>query len=368
LLESCPFFLFIAWQRATAALVMQVDSSSHPAASEAAAQSLMRPGHGWLRWLVGGLKLALMAVLCWFIYTAFASGRETLQDHTWTLEPAWLVFSGALYLAGMFPAAVYWYVVLVKAGQHVGFGESIRAYYISQLGKYVPGKWMVILLRRTLLRDPRVETTVVAASVFFETLSMLAVGAAISALVLLVWHPRQQLLIATAVGSSLLLGIPTVPSVFQWLIHVLRVGKLNPTAGAKFRRLGAGTITIGWLSMAAGWLVQGMALWATLRALSATNAGPLGELSLHTTAVALGVVAGFLSQIPGGLAVREWVSGELMVPQYGAAIGMISAVVFRLVLLVSELVISTILYFGGWRRGTKPTARIEAELTASGRS
>jgi hypothetical protein len=69
-------------------------------------------------------------------------------------------------------------------------------------------------------------------------------------------------------------------------------------------------------------------------------------------------VAGFLSQIPGGLAVREWVSGELMVPQYGEAIGMISAVVFRLVLLVSELVISTILYLGGWRRADKRVSQV----------
>lgn len=321
-----------------------------------AAESLMRPGHGPMRWLVGALKLALCALLCWFIYAAFVSGQETLKNHTWTLEPKWLIVSGLLYLVGMLPAAVYWYVVLLRTGQPVKLGETLRAYYISQLGKYVPGKWMVILLRRTLLRDPRVETTVVAASVFFETLSMLAVGAGISALVLIVWHPQQLLLIGTALGSALLLGVPTVPSVFQWLIHILRVGKLNPTAGAKFRRVGLRTIAVGWLGMGVGWLVQGMALWATLRALSATGEGPLYELSLHTTAVSLGVVAGFLSQIPGGLAVREWVSGELMVPQYGAAIGMISAVVFRLVLLVSELVISTILYLGGWRRADKKAA------------
>ena len=39
---------------------------------------------------------------------------------------------------------------------------------------------MVILLRRVLLRGPRVENTVVAASVFFETFTTLAVGAAVS--------------------------------------------------------------------------------------------------------------------------------------------------------------------------------------------
>ena len=78
-----------------------------------------------------------------------------------------------------------------------------------------------------------------------------------------------------------------------------------------------------------------MSLWAVLRAMG--GGGPtarLYELSLHTTAVALGVVAGFVSQIPGGLFVREWVAGELMrTGNTDAAIGMISAVIFRLVLL-----------------------------------
>jgi hypothetical protein len=233
------------------------------------------------------------------------------------------------------------------------------------LGKYVPGKWMVILLRRTLLQSRAVETTVVAASVFFETLTMLAVGAAMSALVLLIWHRDEMILIAMAVASTLLLGVPTIPPIFRWLIHVLRVGKLNPTAGDKFILVGWRTILVGCAGISLGWFVQGMALWATLQALGVAEGGPFHLLSLHTTSVALGVVAGFLSQIPGGLVMREWVSGELMEPQYGAAMGMISAVIFRLVLLVSEIAISIILYAVGWRRLREPASAIRAELTAS---
>ena len=45
--------------------------------------------------------------------------------------------------------------MLRETGQKVQFGEAVRAFYISQLGKYVPGKWMVILLRRVLLRRRR---------------------------------------------------------------------------------------------------------------------------------------------------------------------------------------------------------------------
>jgi uncharacterized membrane protein YbhN (UPF0104 family) len=319
----------------------------------------------WTRWAIGTVKLALCGLLCWFIYATFASGNEKLGELVWHVQPEWLVLSGVLYLVGLFPAAVFWHIVLDRTGQDARLGESLRAYYISQLGKYVPGKWMVILLRRALLTSTSAETTVVAASVFFETLTMLAVGAAIAAIELVIWHHDQVLLIATAIGSTLLLGIPTIPSVFEWLIRVLRVGKLNPTAGARFRQIDWRTLVLSWGAIAIGWVVQGLALWAVLRGLDATSAGPLDDLSLHTTAVSLGVVAGFISQIPGGLVMREWVSGELMSPVYGVQVGLVSAIIFRLVLLVSELVISIILYGAGLRRLRKPSTTVPADLQSN---
>lgn len=316
----------------------------------------------WTRWAIAVVKLALCGLLCWFIYAAFASGNEKLGELVWHVQPEWLVLSGILYLVGLFPAAVFWHIVLDRTDQGARLCESLRAYYVSQLGKYVPGKWMVILLRRALLRSARAETTVVAASVFFETLTMLAVGAAIAAIELVIWHHDQVLLIGTAIGSTLLLGIPTIPSVFEWLIRVLGVGKLNPTAGARFRQIPWSTLVLSWVAIAIGWVAQGLALWAVLRGLDATSSGPLDDLSLHTTAVSLGVVAGFISQIPGGLVMREWVSGELMGPVYGVQTGLVSAIIFRLVLLVSELVISIILYGAGLRRLRKLAPGQPADL------
>jgi uncharacterized membrane protein YbhN (UPF0104 family) len=238
---------------------------------------------------------------------------------------------------------------------------------MSQLGKYVPGKWMVILLRRVLLRGEQVENTVVAASVFFETFSMLTVGSVVSALVLLAWHPNQHLLIALSVGAAILMGVPTIPVCFRWLLGALGVGKLNSTAATKFSHIGWRTIALGWLTMAIGWFFQGMSLWATLRAMGATSGGVLDELSLHTAAVALSIVAGFISQIPGGLVVREWVAGELLLPAYGSSVAIVATIIFRLVLLVSELAISIILYLASWRRLRKPVAAVEVEFSAPAR-
>ena len=305
-------------------------------------------------------KIIVFALLCWFIYYTFVSANEKLDAHTWHVEPQWLVVSGMLYLLGLLPAAVFWQRVLVATGQNVHLGESLRAYYISQLGKYVPGKWMVILLRRVSLHSSGLEETVVAASVFFETFTMLAVGAALAAVMLAIWQPDKPLLVGAAAISVLLMGIPTVPAVFQWLIRTLGIGKLNPNAGARFSRISLRTIALGWGFIAVGWLLQGMSLWATLRSLGAVDGGPFSELSLHTATVALSVVAGFISQIPGGLGMREGVSAELIEPQYGPAIAIVSAIIFRIVLLVSELVISIILYAVGWLRTRKPAAVVEA--------
>lgn len=327
---------------------------------------MSQPRKRWISWLITAAKILVFALLCWFIYYTFVSANEKLDAHVWHVEPQWLVVSGLLYLLGLLPAAIFWQRVLVATGQDVHVGESLRAYYISQLGKYVPGKWMVILLRRVMLHTTGLEDTVVAASVFFETFSMLAVGSALSAVLLAIWQPDKPWLVGAAAASVVLMGLPTVPVVFQWLIRTLGIGKLNPKAGARFSRISFRTIAFGWAIMSVGWLLQGMSLWATLRSLGAVTSGPLVDLWLHTATVALSIVAGFISQIPGGLGMREGVSAELIEPQYGPTFAIVSAIVFRLVLLVSELVISIILYAAGWRRARKPLAAVEAELSASG--
>jgi uncharacterized membrane protein YbhN (UPF0104 family) len=323
------------------------------------------PQKRWTRHLVTALKIGVFALLCWAIYHAMSTGSQQLSEHEWHVEPAWLVVSALLYLAGLFPSAIFWHRLLLAIDQPVTLGESIRAYYIAQLGKYVPGKWMVILLRRVLLRDPKVEHTVVAASVFFETFTMLAVGAAISMIVLLIWHTSQSILILASAGSVVLLGAPTIPWLFEFLLRKLGVTRLNPSAGRKFRKVSWNLLIFGWLAMGGGWLLQGASLWATLRGLGATDAGPLHELSLHTAAVALSVVAGFLSQIPGGLAVREWVSAQLIQPMYGESMAIVSAIIYRLVLVVSEVSISIILYLAGWRWMPRASEVVAAEVEMS---
>jgi uncharacterized membrane protein YbhN (UPF0104 family) len=101
--------------------------------------------------------------------------------------------------------------------------------------------------------------------------------------------------------------------------------------------------------MAFGWLLMGASLWAVLRAM-----GPSPDLwvqwHLDTAAVAVAVVGGFVSMIPGGLLVREAVLTGLLTRQLGdPALALIAAAALRLVWLVAEVLISSILYVCGPR-------------------
>ena len=70
----------------------------------------------------------------------------------------------------------------------------------------------------------------------------------------------------------------------------------------------------------------------------------LHELPLLTATVGLAMVAGFLSLIPGGFGVRDWVLMTLLEPHYGARVALVSAILLRIVWLLSELLVSAILY------------------------
>jgi uncharacterized membrane protein YbhN (UPF0104 family) len=308
------------------------------------------------KWLMRALKLAIAALVIWAVHRSLIQAWHQLDDHRWQVQPVWLVVSAGLYLLGLLPAALFWYRVLGVLGQNARLGETIRAYYIGHLGKYVPGKAMVVVLRTGLIRSQRVETGVAAASVFVETLTMMAVGSFLAAAILAIWFREHGWIVVGAVILMLLSGLPTIPPVFRKLASLARVGKSDPATVAKLHRLGLGTLLLGWVAMTICWCILGLSYWAVLRAMDIPGLDPVGQLPRYTAAVSLAMVAGFLLLIlPGGVGVREAALVELMMPYLGTLVpdaqlaAWASAALLRVVWLVSELAISGIVYLLGVR-------------------
>jgi uncharacterized membrane protein YbhN (UPF0104 family) len=323
----------------------------------------------WQKWLFVVVKLLVLGLLVWFLRDMLTKAVAQLREHTWQIRPAWLVLAGVCYVVGITPSAVFWNRVMRAAGQDVGMFETIRAAWVSQIIKYIPGKAMVLVVRTGMLRNPKIETTVVAASVFVETLTMMAVGSLLS-LVILVTHNWQELAallntvysfgdllalakhntviaVVAAFGMFIGMALPTWPPLMKLLVKLMGVGRFNPGAADKLGRVPYRVLAGGWLIIAAGWFVQGLGLWATLRSLDVP--APLSDVPMNTAAVAMGTVAGFLSFIPGGAGVRELVQTELMVGSYGQGPALVATIIWRLVMLVAEVIVSSILYVLGPR-------------------
>lgn len=302
------------------------------------------------------MRLLVLLLVGWGITRTVSDAAEEFRSRQLSWEDisfGWLAVASGLYALAMVPSWLFWHRVLWAMDQRPRLRESARAYFVGQLGKYVPGKALVVILRAGLIRSPRTDTAVAATSVFVETLTMMAVGAVVAAVILptlpaATTHPWVLWL---AVGLLVLAGAPTLPPVSREIVRRLGVQRASPRVEAAIRQVNYRVLSAGWLTMVIGWLLMGLSQCATLKALANLEGmpdavvDPLSQWPLQTAAVSLAMVAGFLSLIPGGLGVRELVLTTLLVETVGPVAAILAAALLRLAWLVAELLLASALYW-----------------------
>ena len=298
------------------------------------------------------VKIAIvLLVFVWVGFELYKSWNK-IQNIVWKPDYLWLSFSALLYLTAYVPAWLFWHYSLRSLRQEPGLYESFRAYYIGHLGKYVPGKAVVVILRSGLLRHDRTRASVAAAAVFFETLTMMAAGAFLSALIIVVWFrdiPHGNWLTLLAIGMMCASGLPVFPPIFRRLAKKLGVGRTDPDIDEKLQGVHLKTVAVGWGLTTLSWLLLGLSLWATIKGIG-LDTGPLLEnLPRWTLAASFSVVLGFVAMIPAGVGVRDSAMAIILTSFFVAQGGtqdlatvqsLLIAGVQRLISILAELAIS----------------------------
>lgn len=273
-------------------------------------------------------------------------GREISFDLT-------LLFVGALlYAAAMSCFAAFWRQTALGMGGHPGSMEVQRAYFASQLGKYIPGKAWVILIRCALLDNQSTTTPVIIASTFYETLAMMAAGSALAVVALLAVGDAQPAMFALAAGLTAGLLLAVLPPVF---------GRLTTWTARSFQK--AGSIPIATITYATwfqafrycipGWMAMGLSLLVIAGSLGISIFSLPGFL-LACGSIALAVVGGFAVLIvPAGLGVREWVMMQTLGPSIGISNAVLIAILARITHVSVELFVAGCLYLLGRRKNQK---------------
>ena len=275
-----------------------------------------------------------------------AERQERAVENFWQAAPGGLAAAGGLYALGMLPACLFWRQCL-RALEQPTHGLTIAwAYYYGNLGKYFPGKAMVILLRLAALEPLGIQKTATSITIFMETLTMMAVGGAMAAVCLIGLNLDWRLTLLS-LGLLVATFLPTYPPLLRWLLPRLQRG-VDPAAVHTWAgRIDAKLFVRGWLWLSLTWVAFGMSLLVVLRSLPISNFEQADTASVVLScwgACALAVVLGFVSLLPGGAGVREAVLSIVLAPVVGPAAALGGAVWLRIVWLATELCMVGLLF------------------------
>lgn len=314
-------------------------------------------GESWRRWLVWGVSILLILLVVWAARKTLSNAlaefdRVRKEGGNIGVSPAYSLLAGLAYFCGFFPAAWFWYRILNWLGQDVSFFRALRAYCIGQLGKYVPGKAWVVILRASLVQGEGVQPAMAAAGVFLETLTMMSVGAVLAVLYLVINVGNNPQLFWVAVGLFILVTLPTLPPFFRPILRfIARKGQRQDVLIA-VEQLGFSRLAQGWLAMSLLWFMYGLSLGLTLKALGVHSVMQASMVPNMVAAVSLATVAGFLILIlPGGLGAREFVLIAVLAPALSGKltdsshisvelVAVLAAGLLRVVWLITEAVVA----------------------------
>ncbi|MHB1561003.1 MAG: lysylphosphatidylglycerol synthase domain-containing protein [Isosphaeraceae bacterium] len=319
----------------------------------------------WKRTTIAAVKAIVAIVVLWAVGRHVWRTWDDLAKHRVTiqLEPIWLAASGLLYLAGLSACGMFYWRILHDSATPIATAPALRAYLVSHLGKYVPGKAMVVVMRAGMSVPFGARGATAAIATFYETLVMMAAGGLVAAagfalaggsgrvaFVMPGWGPVSLPLYRLAAISGLGLGLAflvvVAPPIFTRLVGwvSLPIPGVGPEA---LPRLSGGLLArgLGWSSL--GWLLLGLSQIAVIRALGGRTAAeglPVGLAGAVVAAVALATLAGFVvAVLPGGLGVREGVLMAVLSPALGHDRAIVAALSLRLVWVAAELVAAAIL-------------------------
>lgn len=264
-------------------------------------------------------------------------------------DPIWVAASALLYALGFMCWGGFWLRLLRAMGERLPLELATRAYFVSQLGKYVPGKGMAVIMRVGLARLAGVRTSVAAITATYETLTAIAAGAIVAAILFpFLDIADQSSLVWKAIGLLAIAGIPILPGVFNRL--AARVARpFLAIDAAPLPRLSVGNLVTGLLQTSLGWICLGASLFAMLRGLSREHPAHNLPWLACTACVSLSYVAGFLTVVaPGGIGVREFLLQQLLARQLAPSLGeetaetfaVVVALVLRLTWTLTELLLA----------------------------
>ena len=302
----------------------------------------------WMRVARWVAVVVVVALVAWRIAGQWADVRATLA--TVQLDPRYAAASAAAVLTSYAVLIWTWQQTVRAWGERLAFGPAARIWFVSNLGRYVPGKVWQIAAMGVMAQEAGVAPAAAIGSSLVIALVNVVVGVAIAVALGAGDVVAPGLAVpATVAMAAAVVAIPWgLPALGRLVSRVLRRPIVVPPLPHR-------AIWIAAAGCAAAWMLYGAAFrWLHVALLGV----PTGTWQGSTAAFIGSYLVGFLALFaPGGIGVRELTLEPLLV-RFGIASGAAAAIVIvvsRLWLTVLEVLPGLVLLVVA-RRGPRPSS------------
>jgi uncharacterized membrane protein YbhN (UPF0104 family) len=292
------------------------------------------------------------AAVLFFAATSLATQWNRVEARLIHLQFGWEWISAATLLVLVTYALLIegWRRILEAWDSHLPFIDAARIWFLSNLGKYVPGNVWSLTAMGVMARKRGLSAMAAAgSSVIMQVVSLLT-GTAIVMVTGAKLLGQPVLVGATVlILAALLFSAPRfLPPLAVWVGNLIGREIAPPFVPAK-------SIWTAAAASSLSWLFYGIAFEFFVRGLLGTAPG---EMSSYIAVYTAAYILGFISPIaPAGLGVREFTLAAFMV-QLGLANeadAALVAIAARLWLTIVELVPSGLYIAAGPNRKSSPT-------------
>lgn len=290
------------------------------------------------KFLIRSAQVIIILLIFYFLIKALVSNWTQVKDFDWKFNYFLLTISFIIQILTLLWLLKIWKWILRKTGASIPFRKLFRAWFISNLGKYIPGKvWQFLGMLFLLEKEGVPKKNTFSTGVLGQTLSVIS-GLLIAALFLgsdvysgiLSRNPvLMTILIAFFIGVLALIFYPKLlERIINFGLRILKKDEILLDLSSK-------NIFLYILSYSLAWFSFGLAFTIFIKAFTPASLGIYPGL---TGAFAFSFNIGFLALFaPGGIGVREGVLVLLLESYFPAPVAILISILSRLWISVVEL-------------------------------
>jgi uncharacterized membrane protein YbhN (UPF0104 family) len=278
------------------------------------------------------VKLLVMIVVFVYVGIKLKEAWQSIDEKKISIDWRFAPIAVVALIGNMLTSALVWRWLASKMGHRGHTLGLIAAYTFSQMGKYVPGKVALLLMRIERAARYGMPKRTVTLSTLLENMIFMISGG-LTGMVAIAHvagelRPAMQALVwPVTLAMVIILTTACHPRVFYGLVNRVLV-KMKRVPVTKEDQLSSSTLTRALLGFLPCWIFGGIAMWATTCCLHPTNIANVGWFA---GAYALSVIIGMASLFPGGIGVREVVLGAAITLQLTPVMGHDKAAILALV-------------------------------------